>query len=318
MNTLLTHPRRCAIGMLGTVFALASWQERSPAADFPTGFSNIGGVANTRHNLTQNSTSPNVAAAMITSRNNYGEVCVYCHTPHGASTTAAGAKLPLWNRTIANTTFTAYSALNSTTITQTITQPGVNSIACLTCHDGQTAIDSIINMPGSRKYSAAAQSTHQEAFLDAWTVPAGYNGSLSGSHFALASNPSSGSGTGCLACHTPPGGIEVATDFTAFNIGTDLRNDHPVGITFPSGNPDFNPTTGTLAGAKYFDANGNSRMDKGEVRLYDTGDGYEVECATCHDPHGVPSGGPGSPMIPTFMRVANNSGSTLCLTCHVK
>ena len=51
--------------------------------------------------------------------------------------------------------------------------------------------------------------------------------------------------------------------------------------------------------------------------INDTGDGFEVECASCHDPHGVPSDGAGSTFNPAFLRVAN-SESNLCLSCHVK
>jgi hypothetical protein len=59
------------------------------------------------------------------------------------------------------------------------------------------------------------------------------------------------------------------------------------------------------------------RADANEIRLYNTGEGYEVECASCHDPHGVPSAGPGSTFNPTFLRI-NNTGSAVCLTCHSK
>lgn len=52
--------------------------------------------------------------------------------------------------------------------------------------------------------------------------------------------------------------------------------------------------------------------------LFDTGDGHEVECASCHDPHGVGPGpgGSGNPFNRTFLRVANGA-SALCLACHV-
>ena len=59
------------------------------------------------------------------------------------------------------------------------------------------------------------------------------------------------------------------------------------------------------------------QADSNEIRLYNSGEGYEVECATCHDPHGVPSGGPGSIFNPTFLRVSN-VGSGVCLSCHTK
>ena len=100
-------------------------------------------------------------------------------------------------------------------------------------------------------------------------------------------------------------------------IGTDLRNDHPVGVSYPSTSGDFETTTGSIPDMTFFDTNGDNRPDTNEIRLYDSGDGPEVECATCHDPHGVPSAGPGSQHIPTFLRV-DNTGSGVCLTCHNK
>ncbi len=66
-------------------------------------------------------------------------------------------------------------------------------------------------------------------------------------------------------------------------------------------------------GTRFFFDDGDSNMEKQEVRVYDG----KVECASCHDPHGVPSGGAGSTFKPTFLRVAN-TGSALCLTCHTK
>ncbi len=101
-----------------------------------------------------------------------------------------------------------------------------------------------------------------------------------------------------------------------FNLGTDLRNDHPVGITFPALNgpgTDWNTPAGVKGTSNYFDVNGNSRMEKAEIRTYDG----KVECASCHDPHGVPSAGVGSVFNRTFLRV-QNTGSSTCLTCHVK
>lgn len=275
------------------------------AGDLPTKFTNMGSIGNSRHNLTQQQLSgggPN-APTMDFSRNNYAEVCVYCHTPHGANTTVT---LPLWNRTMKATTYTTYNQLGTSSLTQTVSQPGATSLACLSCHDGQTAVDSIVNMPGSGRYSAAQMTTENTAFLDAWPGT-----QATGSHSGL-SDP------GCVSCHKPA--VPGATDFTVFALGTDLRNDHPVGITFPSTSgpgTDFRAPSGTKGTTRYFDDNANGKMDSADVRLYDTGGVVQVECASCHDPHGVPSGAPGSVFKPTFLRVANTS-SALCLTCHSK
>jgi len=282
------------------------------AGDLTSKFSNRGSITNTRHNMTQRQASGGPSGAnMDPYRNDYGEVCVYCHTPHGAN---ANVMLPLWNRTIKATTYTTYAALGTSTLTQAVTQPGPNSLACLSCHDGQVAVDSIINMPGAGGYNPAQAGSQNNGFLDAWTNPAGPDATV---HIGL--NPVESQG--CLVCHSSGAGIlgAGATDFRVFVIGTDLRNDHPVGVQFPANPADFGfqPTTGSIPSVRFFDRDGDGRLDTNEVRLYDSGNGPAVECASCHDPHGVPSAGTGSQFNPSFLRV-NNAGSVLCLTCHVK
>lgn len=302
----LTERVKAAVGC----FLLLVWAGCLHAdADLPTVFSNRDSIANTRHNMTQRQPDGSTyAASVIMSfvRNDYGEVCVYCHTPHGANGTITA---PLWNRTqLGTNTYVTYSQLNTSSLNGTVTTPGANSLMCLSCHDGTTAIDSIINMPGSGRYLASQASSQTKAFLDTWKKP---DGSTT-SHNKLDS-------VGCLSCHSPTTEIG-ATDFTVFKIGTDLRNDHPVGINYPPTNgsgTDFNTPGGTQGDSRYFDFNGNGRMDKSEIRVYDSGQGPEVECASCHDPHGVPSAGTGSTFFPTFLR-RDNAGSAVCQTCHNK
>lgn len=56
------------------------------------------------------------------------EICVFCHTPHGSSSTLT----PLWNRTITNTAaFQMYGESSSQGHV-----PSMASIVCLSCHDG--------------------------------------------------------------------------------------------------------------------------------------------------------------------------------------
>lgn len=279
-------------------------QWASADGDLPTKFSNQGTIGNTRHNLTQRQTSGGgpSGSSMDQFRNDYREVCVYCHTPHGANTNITA---PLWNRTIKETTYTLY---NQASLSGTISQPGANSLACLSCHDGQTAVDSVVNMPGSGGYSEAQKTSQDNAFLNTWTNT---NGPDATSHFGLKE------GKECLGCHAP--GAELgagATSFTTFALGTDLSNDHPIGVKLPTGS-DWNVPSGTKDNIRYFDTNSDNRLSKGDIRFYDTGEGPEVECASCHDPHGVPSGGTGSKFNTTFLRV-ENTGSAVCLTCHNK
>jgi predicted CXXCH cytochrome family protein len=79
------------------------------------------------------------------------EVCVYCHTPHGASTGAAGTaadSVPLWSRAAnATTSYTLYTGTG--TLTATVGQPGGVSLACLSCHDGTTAVDAYKGAAGT-------------------------------------------------------------------------------------------------------------------------------------------------------------------------
>jgi hypothetical protein len=304
--------RRWAQAVL-SVLAVVLLQTALPGhadVDLPTKFSNIGSVGNTRHNLTQRQTSGGgpAGATMDSSRNDYMEVCVYCHTPHGGNSTTTA---PLWNRTMRVTTYQTYDLLGSSSITQPVSQPGTASLTCLSCHDGQTAVDSIINMPGSGRYLQTQETAEDTAFLNSWNNSRGPDANA---HARL-------NATGCLSCHSSGAGIPGAgaTDFTAFAIGTDLRNDHPVGIRYPTAGAgtDFRDPPRKEARLAYFDNNGNGRADTNEIRLYNSGGGYEVECATCHDPHGVPSAGTGSVFNPTFLRVSN-TGSAVCLTCHSK
>jgi hypothetical protein len=300
-------------GLVLAVVLVAGWFSASADTNLNSKFSNRGSIANTRHNMTQRQTDAGgpTGSIMDPYRNDYMEVCVYCHTPHGAN---ANVAVPLWNRTIKATTYTTYNQLGTTTLTQAVTQPGPSSLACLSCHDGQVAVDSIINMPGSGGYNAAQASAQNDGFLNTWNNSRGSDATV---HIGLNTT----NADGCLACHSSGAGVvgAGATDFAVFVLGTDLRNDHPVGVRFPTiaAGVDFNAPSASRPGISWFDRNGNTRPDTNEVRMYDSGEGYEVECASCHDPHGVPSSGPGSLFNPTFLRVAN-TGSALCLTCHSK
>ena len=308
------------MGLLGfgaTTFA-DGWDPTSQAGA-------IGSIANTRHNLTVSYSS--LGQVMDLARNNYGAICVYCHTPHGAN---GQIQAPLWNRTVNPGNYTIYD--KPTTLMRPIGLPGPNSLTCLSCHDGTIAIDSVLNMPGSGGYGNNEVGTSDMAFLSQWSA-AGQPGP-SGDHFVLG--PELGtSNTGCAFCHTS-GNPFGAPDYSVFMLGTDLRNDHPIGVQFPTSfgpEIDFNEPNVKVPGKwAFFDVNGNNHADKNEVRLYDTGEGPEVECASCHDPHGIPSNGAGTRFNPSFLRVNNGIAGThdgttgivsdgpsaLCLTCHSK
>jgi predicted CXXCH cytochrome family protein len=256
----------------------------------------VAGIEDTKHNLSN--------AGLGTQANSFsgtGEICVFCHTPHGADD---GASVPLWNRVLdatPGTTYTTYDALGTTTLDGEVLDVGSVSIACLSCHDGTQAMNVMINAPGSGSYD-----------------PDG---------FTLA-----GTWTGNASTATPTGSLAYATD-SVVNLSTDLQNDHPIGIEYggggctngaagttctPTGDADFNDATrpaatGTGAVQWFVDVDGGGTRDKNDMILYSraftAGAGPSVECASCHDPH--VSG------TDTFLRTAN-TGSAVCLACHDK
>lgn len=131
-------------------------------------------------------------------------------------------------------------------------------------------------------------------------------------------------------------------------LGTDLRNDHPIGIQYCGGGltGSAGTVTGTCNDADFIGAatrtdshfssavvktkdinsspvfwvetgTANGTREKTDISLYTrtftAGTGPSVECGSCHDPH-VESKGSDNIM---FMRVTT-AGSAICLSCHVK
>ena len=106
------------------------------------------GIADTRHNL---GSGPGPAGRNQVS--DTAEVCVFCHTPHGAD---VNAPAPLWNKRLGAAgapagggTYTTYASLQTPSLDGAVAAVGSISIACLSCHDGTQAMDNIINAPGS-------------------------------------------------------------------------------------------------------------------------------------------------------------------------
>ena len=245
-------------------------------------------IAGTKHNL---GTTPGGGVNQFSGT---AEICVFCHTPHGADTSAA---VPLWNRTLpAPSSFTTYDSLGTSTLDGRTASVGSVSIACLSCHDGVTSMSAVINAPGSGTAGNAAW------IAGAWTGANQVGGKIA------------------------PGLIT--------NIGTDLRNDHPIGIQYGGGgitltspaaatrDPDFKTATSAVLGSSRVwwvdtEATPNGTRQKTDMVLYTRPAGSYtgqtdsepfVECSSCHDPHTTNS---------TFLRIAN-SGSAVCLACHVK
>lgn len=109
----------------------------------PAGYPDGSTVNATKHNISWFAAADSLGAGALA---DYGEVCAYCHTPHGGSTTAK----PLWNHTPSVAAYTMYDATWSSTIDMTVAPaPTGVSLACLSCHDGTVGLDAITNVPNS-------------------------------------------------------------------------------------------------------------------------------------------------------------------------
>jgi hypothetical protein len=279
------------------------------------------GIAETRHNLGTGSSFNGTPNAGANNSTGTAEICVFCHTPHGAS---QGAPAPLWNKRLSvngvptggSGTYTTYAQLRTPSLDGQVAQVGSVSAACLSCHDGTQAMDNIINAPGSGGYDA--------------------NGGPNGTR----------GWTWAGATVTANGFMQNAGDRISM-LGTDLSNDHPIGIQYCGGgidsagagsckDKDFKAVdSATINGNLVFWVDtGGAGKQRTDLPLYvadrrlagesgatvTTVTGPLVECASCHDPHvsegqagpvaGVNSGA-------TFLRISN-ANSAVCTSCHVK
>ena len=208
-------------------------------------------IRSTKHNLSKYKTiNPLVTNTNTVRATDETQVCVFCHTPHGANTSA---KTPLWNRSVA-TSYTMYSSssLDAKSIADGFSlQPGGSSLLCLSCHDGMIALGNVNVLPRNTGTTV------------------GPIAGLSGTMATLGAG--SGSNTG----------------FTR-HLGTDLSNDHPISITFndtlalADKELAYPGTESTLIGIRSSGVRPTLPLEKTHATNTSAG---QVQCATCHDPH---------------------------------
>jgi predicted CXXCH cytochrome family protein len=108
----------------------------------------ISNVSATKHNLSASSTGTVKATSQT-------QICVFCHTPHGADQ-SAGA--PLWNHALSNATYTPYFSL-SMDANPLPGPPGASSKVCLSCHDGTLAVGTVGALEGKSPVAIAMNGT---------------------------------------------------------------------------------------------------------------------------------------------------------------
>jgi hypothetical protein len=128
--------------------------------------------------------------------------CTYCHAPHSANVAAPYDIAPLWNRRATAATLVTKPTINGTTpdLTSANIQAG-HTLACLTCHDGVSDV-------GATFSSGDAYTTTGNK------IPVGGTAASPGSNIGAVYNG---------VTYSQP----IATT-------ADLRDDHPVGIPYPT------------------------------------------------------------------------------------
>ncbi len=235
------------------------------------------------------------------------ELCIFCHTPHQGY---GGG--PLWNRGFPNTaSYIAYGTTIGGTHVKNSDIDG-STLACLSCHDGSTSFDTFVNAPG--KGNGGSNNSTATDFN--WTFTEDGN--------------------------TVSDKLTVATAL----LGTDLRNDHAVSITYIANRASLRPTstvistismsTPSMTAGDGSDANSSTTITNrwavgGYVNpnatIADLLENGKVQCTSCHDPHfnnkswneiestwGSPDDNSGL----FLRRIGGNSLSGVCRTCHDK
>ncbi len=246
MQRLTQQCTATVIGVLGGVILWLGSSGLSYADHFPAE-----NVSTTKHNLSANT---NVGFGTTTAGSN--EVCVYCHTPHGAgyASLLPNGMAPLWNRKInSGTAYTTYADLTSPHF-EASSAASLNagkikgvSLACLSCHDGTIAFDALINLQGSGGYQIGntTQAPGGTALPGQHDIADALFGGFTGTNVDVTNHTfTSALRTGSKG---DPFGGSLYTNDTLFdsgsapfpNLTTDLSDDHAISFEIPTTDPQF-------------------------------------------------------------------------------
>ncbi len=293
--------------LAGTLFLLpGSVLSQAPPPPSPARI--LEDVTRTKHNLSSvppdqilsSATQPRPGTSRDVFSPDTTEICVFCHTPHGANPDAASQlRAPIWNRSLSQASYQLYDQVWSRSFEGRL-HPGAPtgySRLCLSCHDGTIALGAVRNAPGSGGFvDIPSQNTPQlqMQYGSGVTPP-----------FPFGSIPEgSGSATG-----------------NTRRLGTDLRNDHAISfvydnalaaidteLTYPGSSPDRPANE-----RPYPSGIGPMRRFDGEILgVYNS-----IQCTSCHNPHQV--------NYPKFLRAnwlqnapEHPGEQIICLFCHDK
>jgi hypothetical protein len=247
------------------------------------------------------------------------QVCVFCHTPHGANeavrsrtviaagsdaytnTTGSygttGNPLLLWNRALANVNDAVgtgeYLVYGSSTLNAEVDEVRAYSLVCLSCHDGVGSMGVMANPPN--------MVDPYEVF-DANGYPvleSGVNDQFGDLDFAPGEpNPNIGE-----------------RDTSSDDAQVDISNDHPVSFDYDDA---YNGEGGASGGLEAINGDGVT-VGSDNLRLFPNLEAsikfVSVECPTCHDVHN--QGGVEGDAYYPFL-AASIKGSVLCINCHIK
>jgi len=221
------------------------------------------------------------------------QVCVFCHTPHGASREGINIRAPIWNRKLSPDQYQMYDQVWSKSFeanlnenTQGGRRPTGYSRLCLSCHDGTLAIGTV--------------------------------GVLN--NIGPVTIPMIGTDGGSM-----PPGSGTLTGYTR-NLGEDLSNDHPISFTYDTtlaSNDGELRSPPVLEGASPIV--GNRILGVSPKPIFPL-DSDQMHCTTCHDPHTWESNGNNHKFLRgnRLQQVQPSGGAysqnndIMCLACHDK
>jgi len=265
------------------VILLAFASITASAASALAGAAAATGVNGSMHDI-------NVAGGGTYKADQYQRVCAFCHTPHNALPSGL-APAPLWNHAPSTVTLDPYvwaSPANATIAFNADPLIGPSRL-CMGCHDGVTAVDS----------HGSAGSFN------------GGNTKMTASYTDALGNTVKRYITDLTVTH--PIGFKYADALAARNVGTDTEL--------------VLPTTGYIASNQLvgtqFNTNSRGTLTYSSKTIADTLYGGYVTCASCHDVHNSVNAAPAASTIAAgnsynYFLYAQEEGSAICLSCHVK